>query len=154
MCSPKSQARSRSRAWWQPQESGWIPSISAGWGLTSFNSNDYDLTEFEISPKQTSQDWMVGLGWKDAFIKGNLLGFAIGQPQFETARDSGTPDDGNYALELFYQFQVTDNISITPAAFYVSRPFGELTGTNDTYGGTGAESFGTFGYLVKTSFKF
>ncbi|QNI73242.1 iron uptake porin [Synechococcus sp. NOUM97013] len=142
------------RAWWQPQESGWIPSISAGWGLTSFNSNDYDLTEFEISPKETSQDWMVGLGWKDAFIKGNLLGFAIGQPQFETARDSGTPDDGNYAMELFYQFQVTDNISVTPAAFYVSRPFGELTGTNDSYGGKGAESFGTFGYLVKTSFKF
>ena len=57
-------------------------------------------------------------------------------------------------MELFYQFQVTDNISVTPAAFYVSRPFGELTGTNDSYGGTGAESFGTFGYLVKTSFKF
>ena len=142
------------RAWWQPEESGWIPSISAGWGLTSFNSNDYDLTEFDLAPKETSQDWMVGLGWKDAFIQGNLLGFAIGQPQFETARDSGTPDDGNYAMELFYQFQVTDNISVTPAAFYVSRPFGELTGTNDSYGGTGAESFGTFGYLVKTSFKF
>ena len=97
---------------------------------------------------------MVGLGWKDAFMKGNLLGFAIGQPQFETERKDGTPDDGNYAMELFYQFQVTDNIAVTPAVFYVSRPFGELTGLNDDYGGTGAERFNTFGYLVKTTFRF
>ena len=142
------------RAWWQPKEAGWIPSISAGWGLTSFNATDYDEVAFGISKKETTQDWMVGLGWKDAFMKGNLLGFAIGQPQFETERKDGTPDDGNYAMELFYQFQVTDNIAVTPAVFYVSRPFGELTGLNDDYGGTGAERFNTFGYLVKTTFRF
>ena len=142
------------RAWWQPKEAGWIPSISAGWGLTSFNATDYDEVAFGISKKETTQDWMVGLGWKDAFMKGNLLGFAIGQPQFETEREDGTPDDGNYAMELFYQFQVTDNIAVTPAVFYVSRPFGELTGLNDDYGGTGAERFNTFGYLVKTTFRF
>ena len=89
---------------------------------------------------------MVGLGWKDAFIKGNLLGFAIGQPQFETARESGTPDDGNYAMELWYQFQVTDNIAITPGVFWLSRPYGELT-PND-------KSVGIFGGLVQTVFKF
>ena len=57
-------------------------------------------------------------------------------------------------MELYYQFQVTDNISVTPAIFYVSRPFGELTGVNSKTGGTGAEQFNTFGYLVKTSFRF
>mgnify|MGYP001368051191 FL=1 len=87
-------------------------------------------------------------------MKGNLLGFAIGQPQFETDRDNGTPDDGNYAMELYYQFQVTDNIAVTPAIFYVSRPFGELTGSGPLTGGEDAETFNTFGYLVKTTFRF
>ena len=87
-------------------------------------------------------------------MKGNLLGFAIGQPQFETERENGTPDDGNYAMELYYQFQVTDNIAVTPAIFYVSRPFGELTGSGPFTGGEDAETFNTFGYLVKTTFRF
>ena len=28
--------------------------------------------------------------------------------------------DGQYAFELYYKFQVTDNISITPAIFWAS----------------------------------
>jgi carbohydrate-selective porin OprB len=35
--------------------------------------------------------------------------------------------DGNYAWEWWYQFQVTDNISVTPAIYYLSRPYGDLT---------------------------
>ena len=35
--------------------------------------------------------------------------------------------DGNYAWEFWYQFQVTDNISVTPAIYYLSRPLGDLT---------------------------
>ncbi len=139
-------------AWWQPQNRGWIPAVSAGWGLTAFDSSE---TEFGTGEKFQTQDWMVGLGWKDAFVKGNLLGFAIGQPQFETGRSGNTtPQDGNYAMELYYQYAVSDNVTVTPAVYYLSRPFGELTGTNDTYGGTGADSFGALGALVKTTFKF
>ena len=43
--------------------------------------------------------------------------------------------DGNYAFELFYNFQVTDNISLTPAVHYFSRPLGETTSTDrsDTF---------------------
>jgi carbohydrate-selective porin OprB len=71
--------------------------------------------------------------------------------------------DGNYAMELFYKFQVSDNIAVTPALFYLSAPRGELT----TAGGLGNAantvltapqkgnaSFGTFGALVQTTFKF
>ncbi|PWL21354.1 MAG: porin [Synechococcus sp. XM-24] len=139
-------------AWWQPQNRGWIPAVSAGWGLTAYDSSK---TEFGTGEKFQSQDWLVGLSWKDAFVKGNLLGFAIGQPQFETLRSGNTtPQDGNYAMELYYQYAVSDNVTVTPAVFYLSRPFGELTGTNNTYGGTGADSFGALGALVKTTFKF
>ena len=53
--------------------------------------------------------------------------------------------DGQYAWEFWYQFQVTDNISVTPALFYLSRPLGAATQ---------GESFNQFGGPVKTSFRF
>ena len=155
------------RAWWQPSEAGWMPSITLGYDYTGFNHGD-KISDAEVAKsvagtnfdgerlrrKNASQGWTVGLNWRDAFMKGNLLGFAIGQPQFETDRENGTPDDETYAMELYYQFQVTDNIAVTPAIFYVSRPFGELTGSGPLTGGEDAESFNTFGYLVKTTFRF
>ena len=71
----------------------------------------------------------MGLQWADAFLKGNTLGMAVGQPTFVTAVDyridfseSDFVADGNYAWEFWYQFQVTDNISVTPAIYYLSRP--------------------------------
>ena len=89
---------------------------------------------------------MVALQWSDVFLEGNDLGVAVGQPQFVTALDKGTPDDGNYAMELWYQYQVTDNISITPGVFWLSRPMGDSTPDD--------KSIGVFGGLVQTVFKF
>jgi carbohydrate-selective porin OprB len=71
----------------------------------------------------------------------------VGQPTFATALDGGeTPQDGNFVWEWWYKFQVTDNIAITPALFYPSRPLG-----GDTPNGS---SFSQLGGLVKTSFRF
>ena len=57
-------------------------------------------------------------------------------------------------MELYYQVALSDKVTVTPAVFYLSRPFGELTGTTESYGGVGANSFGALGALVKTTFKF
>ena len=147
------------RAWWQPKESGWMPSISAGWGLSSFNGPASD-TGTDLNYSSTSQNWFVGLNWKDAFMKGNILGAAIAQSNFKTAmknyNDNGDNGarDGNYSMELYYQFQVTDNIAVTPTIFYLSRPYGQLTGTSAQYGGNNADTFNIFGYLVQTTFRF
>ncbi|MCP4047532.1 MAG: porin, partial [Gammaproteobacteria bacterium] len=66
--------------------------------------------------------------------------------------------DGNYAWEWWYQFQVTDNISVTPAIYYLSRPYGDLTnGQGKAFGGNRGDdnsTFNNFGGLVKTTFKF
>jgi carbohydrate-selective porin OprB len=84
----------------------------------------------------------------------------VGQPQFATALKNqgkdgnGYADDGNYAFELYYDFQVTDNITVTPALFYLSRPFGQQTGSSASTGGDGADTFSTLGGLVLTTFKF
>jgi hypothetical protein len=131
-------------AYWQPAESGWIPSISAGWGI---NSTNYNSTVNDQGLVSTSQSWSVGLQWEDAFMKGNALGMAVGQAPFATSLKGGeTPNDGNYVWEWWYKFQVTDNIAVTPALFYLSRPLGGETPVG--------QSFNQLGGLIKTSFRF
>ena len=129
---------------WQPAEAGWIPSISAGWGV---NSTSYDGGVANDGLVTTSQSWSVGLQWQDAFAKGNALGMAVGQPTFATRLEGGaTPNDGNFVWEWWYKVQLTDHIAVTPALFYLSRPLG-----GDTPSG---ENFRQLGGLVKTSFRF
>ena len=130
--------------YWQPASSGWIPSISVGWGL---NSTRYSGAIDSAGLVATSQSWSVGLQWQDAFSRGNALGMAVGQPTFATSLQGGaTPNDGNALWEWWYKLQLTDQISITPALFYLSRPLGA-----DTPAGM---SFRQLGGLLKTSFRF
>ncbi|QNI90016.1 iron uptake porin [Synechococcus sp. ROS8604] len=148
-------------AWWSPEEAGWFPSISAGYGYNSLTDGD-DTFVFRSA---TTQSWYVGLQWADAFLKGNTLGMAVGQPSFVTDvsyrndfdEKSNFVADGNYAWEWWYQFQVTDNISVTPAIYYLSRPYGDLTnGRGRAFGGNrnNDDTFNNFGGLLKTTFKF
>jgi hypothetical protein len=135
--------------YWQPSTAGLLPSISVGWGLNSYTSstnNDIDGSNFDGA---TSQSWYVGLQWADVLWKGNALGMAVGQPTFVTESGDGNIDvnDGNYAMEWWYKFQVTDNISVTPAIFYLSAPLGQFQKASN-------DSFTNFGGLVKTTFKF
>jgi len=128
---------------WQPLHSGWLPSLSLGWGI---NSTTYGKPQ-PIGSLSTSQSWLVGLQWTDLFIKGNDFGFAVAQPVFATALSGGvTPNDGNYVWEWWYKFQVSDNITITPALIYLSRPLAQQT--------PAGQSFSQFGGLIKTSFRF
>ncbi len=149
-------------AWWSPEQSGFMPSISAGWGLSSTSGADNStLFGYEFD-SATSQSWYVGLQWSDVFLKGNNAGMAVGQQAFVTSIDlsedpataawrssskaeENLARDGQYAWEFWYQFQITDNISVTPALFYLSRPLGAATQ---------GENFNQFGGLVKTSFRF
>ncbi len=154
---------------WQPKKSGWIPSINLGWGYNALTQPQLNpLTQavriggttvnvptgFDRVPtfsqstnRAASQSWSVGLQWSDAFMKGNALGMAVGQPVFATSlRNGETPQDGNYAWEWWYRFQVTDNISVTPALFYLSRPNGQFT--------TVGQSSSVLGGLIQTQFRF
>jgi hypothetical protein len=135
--------------YWSPTFWRWFPSISAGWGLNAHNSDTFA----EIDGAQT-QSWYVGLMWNDFLIRGNTFGMAVGQPTFFTKSgddDILEPNDGQYAWEWWYKWQVTDNISVTPALFYLSAPLGQLQRT-DLNGGS--DSFDNFGGLVRTTFRF
>ena len=128
--------------YWQPLQSGWLPSVSAGVGLNT--------TSYSGQPAGSvtqSQSWLLALQWKDALAKGNALGLAVGAPVMATDLNGGaTANDGNTVMEAWYKFQLTDQISLTPALFYLSRPFGQLTPAGQTISQLGA--------LIKTSYRF
>ena len=71
--------------------------------------------------------------FRSAFLKGNALGMAYGDTQ-----TPGT-DPGTYAYELYYKFQMSDTISVTPAFFWIDG-----AGSNPS----------SVGGLVKTTFRF
>ena len=133
-------------AYWQPEYASWFPGISVGWGLNNMNSDT-----FADDRRLHTQSWYVGLQWKDVFWQGNDFGMAVGQPTFITNSgddDILAADDGQYAWEWWYKFQVTDNISVTPALYYLSAPYGQLQkNSND-------DTFTNFGGLLKTTFRF
>jgi hypothetical protein len=92
-------------------------------------------------------NWSIAFGFPDAFIKGNEAGIAVGQIPYVTSNDSGWGTDNSpVAVEAWYRFQVTDNISVMPGVYYLSngnRTYSQNSSTSDI-----------FGYVLKTTFKF
>ena len=110
-------------AYWQPKTSGIIPSVSGayGWNNVTGAATPNGATN--------SQTWFAGLQWSDVFAKRNAAGFAIGQP----GNASGLSEKA-LMWETFYRYQVSDNVSITPAVFYVSNNQ-SFSGASSNYGG-------------------
>ncbi|MFN9644438.1 MAG: iron uptake porin [Cyanobacteriota bacterium] len=153
-------------AYAQPAKSGLLPSVSVGWGLNSLSNNEVrnlaSRTEYNNPYVTETQSWYVGLQWSDVFWGGNAFGMAVGQPTFATSLNRGADssqstfiNDGNYAWEWWYKFQVTDNISVTPALFWLSRPLGALTNSYGSDGSANSSStFGVLGGLIQTTIRF
>ncbi len=115
------------RGWWRPQETGTAtPSISVG----------FDTSETDASSNSNTNMYFVGLTWQDIFQADDRIGLAFGQPQ---KREDETIDP--FAWEAYYQFQINDSVSMTPAIFGGSDRNGEATGDI-----TGA--------VLETTFKF
>ena len=117
-------------AYWQPQDSGIVPSVSVGYGY-----NEIDGTGSKKGATN-SDSWFVGLQWSDVFAKGNSAGVAFGQPG-----NSENISGDAQMLEIFYKYRVSDNISITPALFYISN--------NQRF-----QNESAWGGVVQTTFKF
>ena len=148
--------------YWKPEKSGYIPSISWGFGGSTFNPVAPSTTGLAYpNGSITTSSWTLGLQWDDAFIKGNAAGMAVGQAPFvsklpggiNSSSTNGFINDSNYMWEWWYKFQVTDNISITPALYYISNYDGQLGNINYTTGNLQAND-NLFGGLIKTTFKF
>ncbi|WP_415399868.1 iron uptake porin [Synechococcus sp. W4D4] len=144
--------------YWVPESTGWIPSVSTGWGTSSIQNGPLYTNTWA-----KAQSWYVGLQWPDTFVKGNDLGMAVGQApfitnkgkstEFATANGVNTPLDSNYMWEWWYKFQVTDNITVTPALYYINNYDG-MAGKKNTRTGARNATDTVFGGLLKTTFKF
>jgi len=125
-------------------------SITGAYGHASVNAR-YDNSVLGVKMADAGDSavmnsWMVALNFKNVFLKGNSAGFAIGGVPSLVSNSSGWNKDGGMptAIETWYQFQVTDNISITPGIFYISS-----TTNSDGIGGGD-----TWGGVIKTQFNF
>jgi hypothetical protein len=118
-------------AYWQPQQSGFVPSVSGGygWNTVSGPSTPNNATN--------TSTWFAGLQWSDVFAKGNSAGIAYGQP----GNAAGLSDKAGL-LEIFYKYRVSDNISITPAIIYVAN--------NQAFQNTSSN----WGGVIQTKFTF
>jgi len=126
--------------YWQPMDAKWIPSLSGGFSYTNYSEGDVAAK----SPSADILSWMVGLQWKDVFAKGNSAGFAVGSPLYVTSSSTGAQENTpGYMYELFYKFRVSDNISVTPSVFWISKNYNDGNNGEGTYGG-----------VIQTTFKF
>ncbi|NEP56641.1 MAG: iron uptake porin [Symploca sp. SIO2G7] len=74
-------------------------------------------------------NWAATLGFPDLGKEGNLLGFVVGMEPKVTDSNIILPggianedDDTSLHIEAFYQYQITDNIAITPGVIWVTAP--------------------------------
>ena len=125
-------------AFWEPTYASWMPSISAGYGISDVSGAVSGT--IPIPNQGNIQSWMVGFQWKDVFQKGNNAGFAFGQAPFASDGTAANSKE-SFLWEFFYKFQATDKISITPGIFYSSG-----------YQAAGGDS--TWGGVIQTTFRF
>ena len=146
--------------YWQPRRSGWLPSISAGWGEDTLRFGSPAAAGLS---GVRSRSWYTGLVWSDVLGEGNSLGFAAGSPAHVIAIQTPSQrslDDRGLAFELFYRIQVSDELSVTPAIFWLSRPRGALGGSADLSqallfpAASGDTSLGVWAGLIRTTLRF
>jgi len=112
-------------AYWTPEDTGVIPSISAG---------------YEIGSAQGLRDttqWFVGLQWDEAGP--GTFGTAVGSIGSYMGATTNYDDDEFLMYEAFYSYEINDGMTITPLIY-----------TKETAAG----SEDLTGYMVKTSFSF
>lgn len=124
--------------YWHPHHAGWIPSISSGFGYNIVSGSS------TAPAPQSSRSWMVGLQWSPPWETAHAAGLAIGQP----ANAAGATGSSPWLVEGFYRYQVSNNISITPALFY-----GSGVSTSNANDG-GQPIFHGLGGVIQTTFAF
>ncbi|OCQ94642.1 porin [Oscillatoriales cyanobacterium USR001] len=70
-------------------------------------------------------NWAVTLAFPDLLKEGNLAGIIVGmEPKVTSTSTKDLPEDKDTSLhiEAFYQWQVSDNISITPGLIWLTAP--------------------------------
>ena len=88
-------------AYYTPESTGSIPSISAG----------YETGNTSTSGSNDTYSWMIGLQWDE--VGPGTLGFAYGTNEHQ-ANNAGVD---LYAYEAFYTYPINDGMTVTPLVF-------------------------------------
>ncbi|PHX55198.1 porin [Tychonema bourrellyi FEM_GT703] len=70
-------------------------------------------------------NWAVTLAFPDLLKEGNVAGFLVGmEPRVTSSTNRTLPEDKDTSLHIegFYQFKLSDNISITPGLIWLTAP--------------------------------
>lgn len=97
-------------------------------------SGSYILADLvDVNASTNFLSWLVGLHFRDLFKEGNTAGLIFGQPLSRTSVGGIAVDPENatpYHIEGYYNWRLTDNISLTPGVYAVFNPEG--LSSNDT----------------------
>ena len=108
--------------------------IISGWGgyTTSRvleSASAADGTTLVSKGDQEVWNWAVTLSFPDLIKEGNLGGIIVGMEPWVTESDidiagvaENTDPDTSFHVEAFYQYQLTDNIAVTPGAVWITAP--------------------------------
>ena len=118
---------------WKPENTGLIPSISAGYGFSNLEGST-DASELAT--------WMVGFQWDKVAGTKHSASFGFGAPTYVTEKDGVDPEAAEIAWEAALKLKVANNITVIPSIFYLPET---SQGANDTE---------QFGGVVQTVFKF
>ena len=125
-------------------------SINAAYGRglvrARYNSSVLGVKMTSTGDQAELSSWLLAAHFNNVFVKGNSAGIAIGAVPALIRNSSSWSTDGAspLAVETWYQYQISDNISITPGVFYISG-----VANSD---GIGAGS--SWGGVIKTQFNF
>ncbi|MEM8721577.1 MAG: iron uptake porin [Cyanobacteria bacterium P01_G01_bin.39] len=120
--------------------------VIGGWGGLSKVSNLATLGQPIDRGTQDIWDWAATLALPDLGSEGSLGGIIIGsEPTVTNSSITNLDEDSDRSLHLeaFYQYQINDNISITPGVVWITEPDGDIQDADDLVIGT-----------VRTTFSF
>ena len=84
-------------------------------------------------------NWAATLALPDLGTEGSLAGIVVGsEPRVtsSTIDSLGEDNEQSLHLEAFYQYQINDNISVTPGVVWITEPDSNIQNSNDLVIGT------------------
>ena len=120
--------------------------VIGGWGGLSKVSN---LSTIEQDLDRGTQDiwnWAATLAFPDLGKEGSMVGIVVGSEPTVTNSSINNLEadrDRSLHLEAFYQYQLNDNVAITPGVIWITEPDTNIEDANDLIIGT-----------VRTTFSF
>ena len=116
---------------WKPEETGAIPSLSAGYGFSNY----------EGVAVESTASWMVGFQWDKVLDSKHAFAVAFGAPNYVVNQAGNDPEAAEIAWEAALKLKM-GRFTVIPAVFYLP----EQT--------QGAANDSQFGGVVQTVFKF